>query len=159
VVPLAASPTPPSDELFTAAFAKPADCLHIVWVRLNDVPVVYQILANQIVLGDQFVDITGYVTTLKYIRQPSPDQVTPTFMMAMRSFVMSALYRGLNDDPSNADRMWTAGEQFLASARTRSDQEQPKRAFFNSRAAMARRVRRPWSPTPPGWGGSGNPGS
>jgi hypothetical protein len=159
IVTLQPLPTPPLDNQFTAAYAKPADCLHVVWVRLNDLPCVYEIIANQITLGPASINITGLPVTLKYISQPTPDKVTPTFMMALRSFVMSAIYRGLHEDPIQADRMWQAGEQFLQSARTRSDQEQPKRAFFNSRMTAARSIRRPWRPTPGGWGGSNGPGT
>lgn len=151
--------TPPLDDQFTEAFAKPNDCLHVVWVRLNDLPCIYEIVANQIVLGPANINVTGLPVTLKYIRQPTPDQVTPTFMMALRAYVMSAIYRGLHEDPIQADKMWMSGEQFLQSARTRSDQEQPKRAMFNSRMRAARSVRRPWPPTPLGWSGTGSPGS
>lgn len=161
VLPLSA--TPPSDPLFTNAYSKPADLLHLVWVRLNDQNVVYQILNNQIVMnaaGQPPVtpDTVPGVVTIKYIRQPTPDQVTPTFAMALRSFVMSGIYRGLNEDVGNAEHMWQGGETFLAKARTRSDQEAPKRAMFNSRMNAARRIRRPWPPVPAGWNGTGNPG-
>ena len=54
--------------------------------------------------------------------------------------------------------MWQAGMMMLQEARTRYDQQKPKRQFFNSRITAARRVRRPWPPTGTGnWGsGSGN---
>lgn len=144
----------PSDPLFTNAYDKPPDCLHLIWVRLNDQPVVYQILAGQIVLNNA----SSQTVTAKYVRAPTPDKVTPTFAMGLRAFVMSALYRGLNEEVGEADKMWAAGEQFLRMAAYRSDQEQPKRAMFNSRMAASRRIRRPWPPVPSGWGGSGVPG-
>jgi hypothetical protein len=72
---------------------------------------------------------------------------------------MSGIYRGLHEDPAEADKMWMAGEKMLQMARTRYDQQKPKRQFFNSRMAAARRVRRPWPPNGlNNWGGSGGPG-
>ena len=59
---------------------------------------------------------------------------------------------------AEADKMWQAGELYSQRARTRYDQQKPKRAFWNSRITAARRVRRPWPPSPVGWGGSGIPG-
>lgn len=159
IVTLQPSPTPPLDDQFTSAYQKPNDCLHVVWVRLNDLPCVYEIIANQIALGEASINITGQPVTLKYILQPTPDKLTATFVMALQAFITSTIYRGLHEDPIQADKMWQAGEQFLQSARTRSDQEQPKRAMFNSRMRAARSIRRPWPPTPVGWGGSGSPGS
>lgn len=159
IVPLQPTGTPPLDDKFTMAFVKPPDCLHVVWVRLNDLPCIYEIINNQICLGSPYVDDAGLPVTLKYIRQPTADQLSPTFVMALRSFVMSGIYRGLHEDAAEAARMWSAGEQFMQSARTRSDQEQPKRAFFNSRMRARRFIRGSWPPTPSGWGGTGSPGS
>lgn len=158
---LASTGTAPTDPLFDTAYAKPQDSLHIIWVRLNDAPVVYQILNNQIVLnavGNSPSDAEPGVATVKYVRQPTPDQLTPTFTMALRAFVMSAIYRGIHEDLDESARMWKQGVAFMAEARSRSDQEAPKRAMFNSRLAASRRIRRPWPPVPTGWSGSGIPG-
>jgi hypothetical protein len=143
----------PTDPLFDTAYAKPPDLLHLIWVRLDDLPVVYQILNNQIVLNN-----TGALAvTAKYVRAPTLDQATPTFAMALRAFTAAGIYRGLNEDTSAADRSWALGEQLIQNAATRADQEEPKRAVFSSRLAMSRRARRPWVRWPPGWGGSGVP--
>lgn len=143
----------PTDPLFDTAYAKPPDCLHLIWVRLADIPTIYQILDNQIVLNN-----TGnQVVTAKIVFAPTIDQVTPTFAMALRAFTASGIYRGLNEDTGSADKAWALGEHMLQTAATRSDQEQPKRAMFNSRMATSRRVRRPWPQTPAGWGGGGFP--
>lgn len=146
----------PTDPLFDTAYAKPIDLAHLIWVRMNDQAVEYQILDNQIVLNN-----TGALTvTAKYVRMISSDisGVTPTFAVALLAFVMSGIYRGLNEDVGQADKMWAHGEQLLQNAATRSDQEQPKRAMFSSRLAASRRVRRPWPPVPTGWTGTGIPG-
>lgn len=161
----------PADDQFTDAYNKPPDLLHLIWVRLNltgdaqgETPVNYQILDNQIILnasggtaGDNISSTPG-VVTCKYVRSPDPTRTTPTFMMAMRAYVMSGLYRGLHEDVGEAARLWAQAEQFLAQARSRSDQEAPKRTIWNSRAAASRRIRRPWPPTPGGWSGTGTPG-
>lgn len=153
----------PTDPLFSDAYDKPPELLHLIWVRLDDAPVNYQILANQIVLNASGQPpappgtVPG-VVTIKYVLQPTPDRVTPTFMMALRSFVMSGMYRGLNEDTTEGDKMWAKGEQFLQAARSRSDQEAPKRAMFNHRITAARRIRRPWPPVSNEWGGTGIPG-
>lgn len=143
----------PDDPAYADAYDKPAGLLHLIWVKLDDLPVVYVILDNQIVLNAN----EGTVTA-KYVRAPDVTNVTPMFAMALRTFVMSGIYRGLHEDNGEANNMWKAAEGFLQLARTRSDQEQPKRAMFNSRISTTRRIRRPWPVTPGGWGGSGSPG-
>lgn len=141
-----------SDPLYDDAYAKPQDCLHLIWVRLNDRPTDYQILNNQVA-----INAGGGIVTAKYVRQPGPEQVTPTFMQALGLFIRAGIYRGLHEDGVAADREEAKAEALLQRARTRADQEQPKRAAFNSRLSAARRVRRPWMPTPRGWTGTGNP--
>lgn len=157
----------PADSEFDTAFAKPDDCIHVIWVRFNDVPVVYQILNNQIVINSG--GATG-ATTVKYVSSgppgsstnsetsPAAAQMTRTFMTALKRFVMSGIYRGLNEDLGEASHQENAARQILAEARTRSDQEQPKRAPFNSRMSASRRTRRPFPVVPGGWGGTGSPG-
>lgn len=151
VVTLTPTGVVPTDTQFDTACAKPPDCLHLIWVMLNAAPVVYQILNNQIVLNAQ-----GQTPiTAKIVAAPTMDQVTPTFATALTSFVMSGIYRGLHENISEADKMWAKAESLLDRAKTRSDQEQPKRAMFNSRLTAARSVRRPWPREPSGWNGTG----
>lgn len=129
-----------ADSDYDDAYAKPTDLLHLIWVRLNDLPLTdYKIVDNKILLTAD-----GGVVTIKSVKAPDITAVTPTFAMAMRSFVMSGIYRGLHNDQSQADKMWAAAEGFLRQAAARSDQEQPKRAMFNSRVLQARRTRRPY---------------
>jgi hypothetical protein len=81
------------------------------------------------------------------------------FVLAMVSFVMSGIYRGLHGDKSEATNLWKAGEMFAQRSRTRYDQQKPKRQFWNSRITASRRIRRPWPPMGnDSWGGSGTPG-
>lgn len=129
----------PTDPKFEDAYNKPAGLLHLIWVKVDDYPIDYQILDNQIVLnsGDGTV-------TVKYVQAPDITNVTPMFAMALRTFVMSGIYRGLHEDNGEANNMWKAGEGFLQLARSRSDMEQPKRAMFVGCLLRARSMRRPW---------------
>lgn len=174
----------PSDSEFDTAFRKPADCIHVIWVRINEsggtggsnVPCVYQVLTNQIVVN-LFNEPPGVppppgtpspVVTMKYVSSNVPisgggtSDVGPfmlrTFMTALRQFVMAGIYRGLHKDLTEARIAEQSAMKLLAEARTRSDQEQPKRAVFNFRITASRRIRRPFPPVPTGWGGTGTPG-
>lgn len=140
------------DDQFTDAYNKPADSLALVWVRSNDVPVDFKIIGNQIC-----INATSTVVTIKYVRIPDNGVWPPMFVDCVRAQVMAGIYRGLNEDISAAAQMEAQGLRKLQDARTRSDQEQPKRALFTSRLRNARQVRRPWINTPPDFGGTGNP--
>jgi hypothetical protein len=88
---------------------------------------------------------------------------TPTLILAFIAFTMSGIYRGLHEDIGEADKIWMMGEQMLQRARTRYDQQKPKRQFFNSRIGAVRRIRRPWPQVGinnwgSGSGSSGTPG-
>jgi hypothetical protein len=159
----------PSDPRYGDFYAKPPDCMHVIWVRLamsagNDAPVNYQILNNQIVLnaaGQQPpvpANATRGVVTVKYVSSRNgADQFSPLFLKALRFFVMSGIYRGLNEDYAEANVLYQQATATVAEARSRSDQEHPKVAIYNSRLRMARRVRRPWPQVPPGWTDTGRP--
>lgn len=174
----------PTDSQFDSAFAKPPDCIHVIWVRVNESggtggsnqPIVYQILSNQIV-ANLFGQAPGVppppgsptpIVTMKYVSSNVPLGHTgtndlgpfmlPTFMAALRSFTMAGIYRGHHDDPAEARLEEAAAKLLLQEARTRSDQESPKRAIFNYRITASRRVRKPFPTTPSGWGNTGIPG-
>jgi hypothetical protein len=140
------------DDLYTDAYAKPNQCLHIIWVRLNDQTVDYKIINNQICLTSN-----GWTPTAKYIVDNGMANWPALFTKVIRAYVRSAIYRGLHEDPETADREEAKAQAYLQEARTRVDQESPKRAPFNSRAIAARRVRRPWISTPAPWSGTDVP--
>jgi hypothetical protein len=102
----------------------------------------------------------GAALTIKGIFSTNSDPTfaTPTVVLVLQAMVMSAIYRGLHEDVGQAERMWNAGKALLAEAKSRHDMQKPKRAMFNSRITASRRIRRPWPPTPGGWGGGGTPG-
>lgn len=155
----------PLDDQFDTAYAIPADCCHLIWVRLSDMPVIYDIQNNQIYVNAQggppppSPPVAPGVVTSQYVSYDNadPTRSTPTFILALQSFVMSGIYRGLHEDVAESDKLWAAGDAILGRARSRSDQQKPKRSLFNSRISASRRVRRPWPPVPTGWGGTGIP--
>lgn len=155
----------PPDATYTDAMAVPANCLHVVWVRLitgpnQALPVDYKIMS----LGDTnatpviCLNLSNYTAQAMYLLD---SQMTgnwpPLFAEVIRFWVRSALYRGLHEDPVQADKEEQKAMIALQLAATRSDQNNPKRRAFNSRARAARIVRRPWITTPFDWGGTGVP--
>ena len=177
------SPTPPQDTNWDTAYPIPSDCVHIIWLKINqDLTDPTNSTTAQLTLYDIYGTPTGPVIvtnaqggptppnppvapatiTLKYISNSGAlcdsTNGTPTLLLALQSFVMSGIYRGLHEDPAEGDKMWQAGEMMLQRARTRYDQQKPKRMFFNSRITASRRVRRPWPPVGiDGWGSSQGP--
>lgn len=168
------SPTAPTDTAYDTAYPLPSDLVHLVWVKINQnaagglgQPVLYDILAGQLVVNSQGgppppdPPQTPSIITIKYVSNDNadPTMATPLFVAALQTFVMSGIYRGLHGDDTQADRLWQAGEGMAQRARSRYDQQKPKRAFWNSRISAARRIRRPWPPTGnDSWSGSGTPG-
>ena len=164
----------PTDPLYTDAYNLPPDCMHLIWVRITDNvslnPTGTHSVEYQIVNGQIFLNAFGTTpppppnatpgtVTIKYVsNQNGPDKFTPLFMQAMRAFVKSGLYEGLNEDIPSAEKEWQKGLNFLALARTRSDQQGEKRAMHNSRILGRRRTRSPSPPTPAGWTNTGIPG-
>jgi len=183
VVTLQPSPTAPQDTDWDTAYPIPNDCVHIVWLKINqDVGDPTSATTNQLTLYDIMGTPSGPVIvtnamggppppppnsgiapatiTLKYISNSGAlcdsTSGTPTLILALQSFVMSGIYRGLHEDPAEGDKMWMAGESMLQKARTRYDQQKPKRMMFNCRISASRRIRRPWPPIGiDGWGGGG----
>lgn len=157
----------PDDDQFDTAYPLPADLVHLIWVRVGDLPCNWEILNNQIITNSQggppappAGTVTPAVLTIKGVFSTNSDPTfgTPTFVLALIAFVMSGIYRGLHEDVAQAERMWNSGKSLLQDAMTRHDQQGPKRAMFNSRISASRRIRRPWPVIPPGWGGTGSPG-
>jgi len=158
----------PDDDQFDTAYNLPSDLVHLIWVRVADLPTVWGLLNNQLIVNAQggtasnpvVPPITPAVVTIKGIFSENSDPTfgTPTFVLALQAFVMSGIYRGLHEDVAQAERMWMAGKQILQDAMTRHDQQKPKTAMFNSRISASRRIRRPWPIVPGGWGGTGSPG-
>jgi hypothetical protein len=184
VVALTPSPTPPQDANWDTAYPVPPDCVHIIWLKINqdltDAPnsnvaalTLWDIAGTpngpMIVVNAQggppppSPPVTPAIITLKYISNKGAlcdsTNGTPTLILALQAFVMSGIYRGLHEDTAEADKMRKAGIEMLQEARSRYDAQKPKRQMFNSRITAARRIRRPWPPVGnDNWGGSGVPG-
>lgn len=141
----------PDDE-YDDAYARPNQCLHVIWVRANDQTIDYKIINNQICLSAR-----GATITCKFIYDPGVANWPALFAKIIKDYVRAAIYAGLHEDPQLALAWEGKAEKALAEARSRVDQESPKRAIFNSRAIMTRRVRRPWVRTPQGWSGTDAP--
>ncbi len=162
---LTPSPTAPADTAWDTAYPLPADLIHIIWVKTNDNasdptssqlhrPVLYDILANQLVLNSQggppppASPQTPAVITMKYASTNNADPVvgTPNFVRALNLYVMAGIYRGLHEDKAEAAKMFTAAEAIAQRARTKYDQQKPKRSLWRSRITNARRMTHPWPP-------------
>lgn len=155
----------PSDTHYDTAYNLPTDLVHLILVRVNNLPCQWDLLNNQLVVNAQggppppSSPVSPYPVTIKGIFSTNSDPTfaTPTAILALQSFVMSGIYRGLHEDLGESAKMWNAAMSLLERAKSRHDQQRPKRAMFNSRIMAARRVRRPWLPVPGGWGNG--PGS
>lgn len=162
---LVPSPTAPSDPFFDTAYPLPADLVHLIYVRMNNVPCNWDFIAGQLVVNARGgpppppAPTTPYPVTIKGIFSTNSDPVsaTPTVVLVLQMFVMSGIYRGMKKDPGEAGRMFTAAKQMLEEAKSRHDMQRPKTAIFNSRMTAVRRNRKPWRQTPGGWSGTGSP--
>lgn len=170
VATLTPSPTAPADTAWDTAYPLPSDLIHIVWVRINQgttggvgQSALYDILNGQLVINARggppppVPPNTPWVVTMKYASQDKADPVngTPLFVRALNLYVMAGLYRGLHGDPAEADKMFAAAEVIAQRARTRYDQQKPKRQLWNSRVMIARRIRHPYPPIGNNsWGGT-----
>lgn len=138
---LVASPTAPADPLYDTAYVLPADLLHLIWVKLDDFPLPYDILAGQLVLRRR----NAGVVSIKYVSTDNSDVQagTPMFVRALTAYVISAIYSGLHEDTVTGDKWLTVADNLCQRARTRSDQQKPRRQLWRSRVSRARRSRHP----------------
>ena len=175
---LPASPTAPKNTMWDTQYPLPADLVHLIWVKINQdtvdpvsstvaLPTLYDIEGGMLVVNAQggppppATPQTPAIISIKYVSSnvSDPTSATPLFVLALQAFVMSGIYRGLHEDTAEADKMWKAGEMFAQRARSRYDQQKPKRAMWNSRITAARRIRRPWPQMGiDSWSGSNSPG-
>lgn len=160
------SPTPPNDDRYDTAYPLPPDLIHLILVRMNDRPCVWDLLNDQLVVNAKggppppTVPTVPFPISIKGIFSTNSDPVnsTPTVVVVLQMFVMSGIYRGMKKDIAEANNLWNAARAMLKEAKSRHDMQQPKRAIFRSRMTLSRRSRRPGSPTVRGLGGAGWPG-
>jgi len=153
---LPASPTAPTNTQWDTAYPLPGDLLHLIWVRIASsaaglgMAVPYDIENGKLVLNARGgpPPPTGTsapaIVSIKYVSTTNADPTgaTPMFVLALQFFVMSGIYSGLHEDTVMAEKMWHSGELYSQRARTRYDQQKPKRSMWNSRVTAARRARR-----------------
>ena len=167
VVVLTPSVTPPQDTDFDTAYPIPADCIQVIWVKINQSSptlsnsptlALWKIAGTPtgpvIVINAQggppppSPPVTPAQVTLYYISNTGPlcdiGNGTPIIVMALQQFVLGGIYQGLHEDMATANAEYQAARALLQEARTRYDQQKPKRQFFNTRITAARRIRRPW---------------
>lgn len=157
------SPTAPTDDRFDTAYPLPPDLVHLVMVRMNDGPCVWDLQDDMLVVNAKggppppSVPTVPYPVTIKGIFSTLADPVnaTPTVIVVLQMFVMSGIYRGIKKDTAEANNLWAAAHKMLGEAKQRHDMQKPKRAIFRSRMNLSRRSRRPGSPTVRGLGGNG----
>jgi hypothetical protein len=173
------SPTAPADTAWDTAYPLPPDLIHLIWVKINQdtsdpqtaqlsQPTLYDLLNGQLVINAQggppppTPPATPAIVTIKGVFNVANDVTagTPLFVRTLMTYVMSGIYRGLHQDTTEADKLFAAAQAMSQEARTRHDQQKPKRALLsgNSRIGAARRVRRPWPQVGnDSWSGSGIP--
>lgn len=159
------SPTAPTDTYFDTAYPLPSDLVHLIMVRMNDVPCTWDFLNGQLIVNAKGGPPPPSVPTVPlpvkikgiFSTNADPTFATPTVVLVLQMFVMSGIYRGLKKDPAEAGRMFAAGKAMLEEAKSRHDMQKPKAAIFNSRMTAVRRNRKPWRQTPGGWSGTGSP--
>jgi hypothetical protein len=185
------SPIAPQDSDFDTAYPIPPDCIHVVWIKINqnnpttsNQPMLtnWKIAAHPTGTGGY---VAAIVTNARGGPPPpatpvAPAQITmyyfsnagalcditngsPILVQALTQFVKGGIYQGLHEDVQTANMEYQAARGLLQEARTRYDQQKPKRQFFNSRIGAVRRIRRPWPQTGinnwgSGSGGGGTPG-
>ncbi|HEY1433061.1 MAG TPA: hypothetical protein VGF39_15755 [Stellaceae bacterium] len=165
------APNPPSDPYWDTAYNLPADLVHLIYARIEDLPCIYQIMKGpdgspkQLCLNAQGgppAPIPPQVpapVSILYISSNTSDiqNATPLLVEALLKFTIAGIYRGHHEDEDRATKMDAEAAIVLREAMARHDQQMPKRALYNSRLAASRRMRRPWPPTPGGWFGTGVP--
>jgi hypothetical protein len=114
-------------------FQRPTAALHLTGVRSAEG---YQIA--WLPHGDKILTSSGGAATAEYVRASAVEGWHPVFTEVMTLFVEAGCYRGLNEDPAEANVRERKAEMMLAEARSRSDQEAPSRVMFVSRLRQAR---------------------
>lgn len=143
------------DPRFSDAFARPSACLSVIGVWITYAAISSGVSYDYVIINNQILmNAPGLAPQCKYLLAPPDDRWPPLFIKALDAFVMSDIYRGLNDDVGEADKLEAKAEVYLQQARSRADQQVPARALTNSRMLARRHVRRGGFP----WPINGQPG-
>jgi len=138
VEPTLIGPSDPDDYgTYTSVYQVPDGTLQTIKVAVNGMLTSYRIVGGDLYLSPG----SGHVSVLRVV-DPGPDQWPALFKRAVHYILMAHLYRGLNEDPGEAIRTESLGEEALSQARTRTDQQQRAGAIFIPTARKIRMERR-----------------
>lgn len=126
-----------TDTNFEYRYNKPTGCLHIVWVRLDGYPVDWKIIGGKIELTAGDGDVT-----VKFVKEPGSEDWPQMFISALNCLIDAGIYRGIKREEGEATKREAAAEHYLQKARTRTDQQEPKRALFKTTWRANRTQRR-----------------
>lgn len=141
---------------FTDIYSKPADCVHLIAVwdtataadireiplgvipRLGTLPpaLAYRVIGNTVHCAAP-AGVTGM-----YVGTPAEGDWPPDFVEALTLNIESVLQRGLNEDMEASQLAKKLAMVEVNDARSRGDQEEPKRVAFRSAMREARRTHR-----------------
>lgn len=125
------------DANYADAYAKPVGALHLVWVRMEDAAADYRIVGGKVL-----INAGGGEVTAKVVTEPGPEDWPAMFISALRELIFSGIESGIKKNTTDARIHQGAADEFLRRAKTRTDQEEPKRTLFKGRHRTARSSRR-----------------
>lgn len=124
---------------FADRFAKPAGCLHVLGVFVGRRPLVHRIVSNEIHCTAQ-----GSVPSAEFVVEPHPSDMPPLFNQALNLFLISACYRGINEQSDTASERERMAYNILEDAASRSGQENSPVPRINSGLRHSRNARKGW---------------
>jgi hypothetical protein len=126
------------DPKFDDAYGLPDGCLHLIWVRISDERQKYSIVGNEVQISCETTDDV----MAKYIVEPDVSELSALFKVALQEAVNSGIESGVKKEQRIADAHLAKADAALQRAKTRGDQQEPKKAMFVTRHRIARQFRR-----------------
>lgn len=127
-----------TDEHYDDAYGLPSGCLHLIWVKIDDTKQDYRIIGNSVEISCETTDDV----MAKYVVEPDVTDLSALFKVALQEAVYSGIESGLKKDQRIADGHLAKADAALQRAKTRGDQQEPKKALFVTRHRTARQYRR-----------------
>jgi hypothetical protein len=134
------------DHAYEDEYARPSNVLQVIWVKLTDdvsentsgfETTDWKLVGNKILVSDGGVEVVA-----KVVLEPDPNEWPPMFVSALQEYVFSGIEGGLKKNINAEMAHKSSALEFLNRAKTRTDQQEPKRALFKTRHRTARRYRR-----------------
>lgn len=133
VVPLVAAGSNPS-QAFAYAYQRPAQALQVMDVYEQGIPLVAYEMVDNLICCDAPTSVSA-----KILRLPAEAAWTVGFAEVLKLKVMAGIYRGLHEDPDEANKRDAYAERVLDEVAARVAQERKGRALMVSRIAERRR--------------------